>query len=94
MKDTLLKDRDIIELPRRCSEKPHKLFQYEENSNKYLFCTAEEWMPIYVHADKDGIFAIDSDGGPMICVGDVVFDKHVERIYYEPCIGYIIEFEK
>lgn len=93
MKDTMLKDRDVIELHRREGGKPHKLFQYEENSNKYIFCTAEDWMPIYVTGEKDNIVAIDSDGGPMIVVGDKVKERIVSKIYYEEGIGYIVEFE-
>ena len=93
MKDTILKDRDVIELHRRGGGKPHKLFQYEENSEKYIFCTAEDWMPIYVTGDKDDIFAIDSDGGPMICTGDKINGRTVSKIFYEEGIGYIVEFE-
>lgn len=93
MKDTILKNRDIIKLERRGGGKPHTLFQYEKGSNKYIFCPAEEWMPVYVTGEHDDIFAIDSDGGPMICVGDKVKGRHVSKIYYEEGIGYIVEFE-
>lgn len=93
MKDTILKNRDIIKLERREGGKPHTLFQYEEGSKKYIFCPAEEWMPVYITGEHDNIFAIDSDGGPMICAGDKLAGRHVAKIYYETGIGYIVEFE-
>ena len=94
MKDKILKERGVIELHRREGGKPHKLFQYEENSDKYIFCTAEAWMPIYVTGAEDDILAIDSVGGPMICVGDKINNRIVSKIYHhEEGIGYIVEFE-
>lgn len=93
MKDTLLKDREVITLPRRGGGKPHTLFQYEEGSNKYIFCTAEEWMPVYISGSDDDIFSIDADGGPMIGVGSNVNGRVIKKIHFEMGIGYIVEFE-
>lgn len=92
MKDTILAHRDIIELQRRGGGKPHTLFQYEENSNKYLFCTAENWCPVQVTGTMDNIIAIDSDGGPMVGVGSEINGRTVKKICYEDGIGFIVEF--
>ena len=93
MKDTILAHRDIIELPRRGGGKPHTLFQYEEGSNKYLFCTTEEWCPVQITGSIDSILAIDSDGGPMIGVGSKINGRAIKAITHEQGIGFIVEFE-
>ena len=81
-----------IILVRRGGGRPHKLIQYRDN--KYIFSVAEDWMPIYITGAFDNIKAIDSDGGPMICIGSVIQGRTVERIYKENGIGYIVEFRK
>ena len=80
-----------IILERRCGWLPHKLIQYR--GNKYLFSVAEKWMPIYITGESDNIKAIDSDGGPMICIGSVINGRTVSKIYGEKGLGFIVEFE-
>lgn len=87
-----MENREVIELERRGGGKPHTLFQYEEGSNKYIFCTAENWCPVQVTGSLDDIKAIDSDGGPMIGVGSVVNGRTIKSITFEKGIGFIVEF--
>lgn len=47
---------------------------------------------IKVEASKDinhGLKAIDFEGGPMISIGDTIFDKKIKSIR----LGYIVELE-
>lgn len=81
-----------IYLERRGGGKPHKLFLYRDN--KYVFCVAENWMPIRIIGNHDDIKAIDAEGGPMISVGSVINGKTVNKIYGEKGVGYIVEFEQ
>lgn len=81
-----------IILERRCGGVPHKLIQYRDN--KYIFCVAEDWMPLRVIGKEDNIKAIDADGGPMISVGSVTEGRTVSKIYYKKGVGYIVEFEQ
>ena len=87
------KKKEVIFLKRRYPGPEHKLIKY--NENEYVFSPAESWMPIYITGAHDNIKAIDSDGGPMIYVGDetIINGKKVKRIYYEEGIGYVVEFD-
>lgn len=80
-----------ILLERRGGGKPHKLIQQQDK--EYVFSVAENWMPIYITGEMDNIAAIDSDGGPMIRVGDSVDGKVVEKIYFKDDVGFIVKFE-
>lgn len=80
-----------ILLERRGGGKPHKLIQHQDK--EFVFSVAEDWMPIYITGEMDNIAAIDSDGGPMIRVGDSIDSKIVKKIYFKDGIGFIIEFE-
>ena len=83
--------KDIIELERRYGGAPHKLIKIEDK--KYVFRTAEDWMPIYVTGEPNNVVAIDSEGGPYIGIGDKIEDGIVKAINWVQGKGYVIDFE-
>jgi len=86
-----------IEIKSRSRHK-HKLVEIEEG--KYLFKSAEDWMPLRVICGKDEngkidkYKAIDPDGGPMLNIGDIIDGKEIIEIEHKPKVGYILTLKE